>query len=162
MKAFTLIETIVAVFILTSGVLGMVALINQTISIAPQSSSQLAASYLAQEGLELVRNIRDVNWLEWRQNTEILWDDGLTSCADGCQIDFSSGELAPYTGEFLTFRIPDPPSYQYGYFIFKRKITIVSALDKLLVSSEVAWQERGRDHVVTAETELYDWRKLNE
>jgi type II secretory pathway pseudopilin PulG len=169
MRAFTLIETLVAVFILTIGVLGAFALINQTLNIAPQASYQLTASYLAQEGLELVRNIRDNNWLEWRQDTGILWDRGLTNCATGCQIDYLSEGLVPYTDSFLLFHSPDFSDMSFGYqylsgsaSVYKRKITITAGTDKLLVSSRVSWQEKGRAHQVTAQTELYDWRKLNQ
>lgn len=169
-KGFTLIETTIAVFILTIGALGAFALINQTISFAPQASYQLTASYLAQEGLELVRNIRDQNWLEWRQAPGLVWNDGLIGCVAGCEIDYLADSLNPYTGAFLKSNMPLFGNMIFGYQYssgvaskYQRKITITSPIPgKMLVASEVFWQEKERSHSVIAETELYDWRKLND
>ena len=48
---------------------------------------KLVSSYLAQEGIEIVRNIRDTNWLQEQRNTEPMksspWDDGLCGLLPG-------------------------------------------------------------------------------
>ena len=78
-KSFTLIEVIVAIFLITVGAGGAFILIQRTIAFTDIISSQLTATYLAQEGIEMVRNARDSNWLagnEWDLNlpsgTEII------------------------------------------------------------------------------------------
>ena len=58
---FTLIETIVAVALLLAVVLGPIALIGDALSSAAFSRNTLIANYLAQEGIEFVREIRDNN-----------------------------------------------------------------------------------------------------
>src|SRR3989344_7233349 len=63
-KGFTLIETIIAIFLLTAGVVGSFSLMQKVTSFTSISSSQFVASYLAQEGVEIIRNIRDTNYLE--------------------------------------------------------------------------------------------------
>ena len=131
MKGFTLIELIVAMFLLTVGTLGSFSLIQKTIIFSSISSSQLQASYLAQEGIEIIRNIRDTNYLE-----ASVWDDGITS-SDWEVVNFLDGSQSK----------------------FQRQIIITkSKPDKMEVSVSVSWSERGNEHSVLVQTELYNWR----
>src|SRR3989344_3934106 len=59
----TLIETIVAITILTTGIIGGLALAIQSLSSSSIVTKQIIATNLAREGIEAVRNIRDSNWL---------------------------------------------------------------------------------------------------
>ena len=63
MKGFTLLETLVAVAILTLAVSGPLYVANRALVAAQNSQSQLTASYLAQEGIEYVRTMRDHQYL---------------------------------------------------------------------------------------------------
>jgi len=153
-KSFTLIEVIVAMFLLTVGTVGSFSLIQRTIAFTSISYSQLVASYLAQEGIEAIRNIRDTNYLEGS-----VWDDGLGLGAD-YRLDYQSesfpdllcGNYLKHNGSFYVCS-PDSDSK------FQRQVTIVRPeLDKIIVSVKVSWQERGRSHQVLAQTELYNWR----
>jgi prepilin-type N-terminal cleavage/methylation domain-containing protein len=76
-KGFTLLEVIAAIFILTVGAGASFALIQQTLSAASLVEDRLIASYLAQEGVEVVKNIRDQTWLEKRTNLTLTWDEYL-------------------------------------------------------------------------------------
>lgn len=71
-RGFTLIEVVIAIFILTVGVGGVFALVQQLPVSSSFNRSKLTAYYMAQEGLEAVRNIRDSNLLK-RQN----WTEGI-------------------------------------------------------------------------------------
>ena len=75
-KAFTLIEILIAIMVITIGVVGSYAAITRVASIIISNSSRFIASRLAQEGIELVSNIRDTNWVK---RTD--WDDDLTGCS---------------------------------------------------------------------------------
>ena len=63
-SGFSLIETIVAVFLITVGLIASVDLITKGLRGSIDSRDQLIAAELAQEGIELVRNIRDNNWVQ--------------------------------------------------------------------------------------------------
>ena len=63
-NGFTLLEVIVAIFVITIGVIGVISVVQRTAAFTSISSSRLQAAYLAQEGIEIARNIRDGNWLE--------------------------------------------------------------------------------------------------
>ena len=76
---FTLLEVIVAIFLLTVGVGGSLVLINQTLSATQILPQKLIASYLAQEGIEIAKNVRDSNLLKIHQGLGgVNWDSGLT------------------------------------------------------------------------------------
>ena len=162
-SGFTLMEAIVAIFVITTGIVGVLSLVTQTISSATFSKDKLIAAYLAQEGIEIVRNIRDTNWLEGGSNP---WNEGLDTCSGGCIADYTYSQqvdptLLAYTGQFLNI---DTSGY-YGYSgvtpnKFQRKITISDGPisgSSLNIKVEVFWQEKGKPHSVSAQENLYNW-----
>lgn len=60
----TLIETIVAIFILTTALTAALALTIYVYANSGRSINQTIAVNLAQEAIDVVRNMRDTNWLE--------------------------------------------------------------------------------------------------
>lgn len=171
-KSFTLLEVILAITVLTLAVGGSFVLISQTITSVSVVQSKLTASYLAQEGIEIIKNIRDTNWLKIQP-----WDQGLDGgdCWEG---DYQTGAPPdytlltscpfPYQYDNLRFLgIDENGFYSYSYLpenktIFKRKITISKELeepDRLKVSVEVLWKERGKIYSITAQEYLYNWNK---
>ena len=79
-QGFTLIETLVAITILLLGIVGTTTAIQTGISSFIFSKDQIIAFYLAQEGFEQIRNIRDENGLKHRH-----WLTGLSqSSSDPC------------------------------------------------------------------------------
>lgn len=84
-RGFTLVETMVAITVLTVAVAGPLVTANRAIVAAYTARDQLIASYLAQEGLEYVRAMRDNVYLANYESgtTPTAWDDFLnTSNAD--------------------------------------------------------------------------------
>jgi len=157
-RGFTLLEVILAIFVIMVGIAGTLGIIQQGISYTQLSSSRLAANYLAQEGIEIVRNIRDANWLEMRTNSDITWSDGIPS--GDWEADYKTQNLTrSYTGTPLNIDSSGFYSYSSGSPTkFKRKITIAKDTDILKISVQVEWQERGRNNQVTAQENLYNWR----
>jgi len=156
-KGFTLIEVIIAIFLVTVGVGGAIALVNQTIAFTQVTSSRLIAVYLGQEGIEIVKNIRDTNFLKIHKKVAgINWNTGLTDCLAGCEADYNDLSLVS-ADRYLTIN----GFYNYGFgpeTAFKRKIIITPDGTEILeVSVEVSWQERDRTHQVTVRENLYKW-----
>lgn len=67
-RGFTLVETLVAVAVLTTSIAGPFVAIQAAINAGYVSRDQLAATMLAQEGIEYVRSVRDGNYLYRVQN----------------------------------------------------------------------------------------------
>ena len=161
-KGFTLMEAIVAIFVITTGIVGVSSLVTQTISSATFSKDRLIAAYLAQEGIEIVRNIRDTNWLLTGAN----WNDGLGT--GDWQADYNDSSLSFYTYPGNPLNLESLTGY-YGYGSgnatkFTRKITISSVPGdtppyyRLNIKVEVSWQEKGTPHKVEAQENLYNWK----
>lgn len=164
MHGFTLIETLVAIVVIGIGFVGALTLITSTISFMSLGSSRLIASYLAQEGVEIVRNIRDSNWLEVPEPT---WDQGLNYANEDFLADFNDSALISDNGT-THLKIDSNGFYNYDSgteTIFTRKITIDrdSNCDELLnggcikVAVVVNWQQKGKDYSVSAKEYLYNW-----
>jgi len=158
LTGFTLLEVLAAMFIMLMGTLGVFGLITRTVTFNSSVSSQLVASYLSQEGLELVRNIRDANFLKIHKGVGGQWNDGLTGCAAGCGADYNDIALGSFQAVLLKL---DNGFYTYDAgtnTIFTRKITIDSATTDLLkVSVDVSWQDKESIRTVKGATELYNW-----
>ncbi len=79
-----IIELLIAIFVIIMGVAAILALSISTIIAGQESISRVEASNLAREGVEVVRSIRDSNWLkiEAGELTASDWDDGLYEVRD--------------------------------------------------------------------------------
>jgi len=158
-NGFSILEIITAIFIIVTGLVGIMSLVIQNIQIQYINKNNLIASQLAQEGLELIRNKRDNNWLNG-----IDWNDDLTA---GYYInDYTrdinnvSGmeearlQLKDDAGEELYLHDTDEPDSN-----FSRLITITeSDTEHINVSCRIEWQDRGNTYNYVADTVLYNWR----
>ena len=127
-KGFTLLEMIFAITIISVGVLGIYNGMSFAIANTQKAREYFMGAYLAQEGIEIVKNMRDTNWV-----ADGNWDDGLIgSCESGCEADYATASstfsLNPYNntgGRYL--RIDSNGFYNYDNgpeTIYKRKITV--------------------------------------
>ena len=166
-RGFSILEVIITIFIIVVGIVGVYSLVPRIVAVSFANRDKFIASQLGREGVELIRNIRDSNWLEQLGNPGNAWDEGLTSACgapNGCQIDYTmlgveDPALPAYSGAYLRIRSQDgfynyssgPPSK------FQRKITIEPFLSQYLeVTVEVFWQPD--DSVFTIKERLYPWR----
>lgn len=75
-KAMTIIELLVVIFILGVGILSISVLLSRSMSTTQQVHIQSTATILAREGIEMVYNVRDTNtllWYEWNCAQRIQW-----------------------------------------------------------------------------------------
>ena len=157
-RGMTFLELMVAISVLIVGISGTVGLISMTISAAATTTSQLKAAYLAQEGIEVVRNIRDSNWVKgdgWLTNID-------TNCTC-CEVAYNLSTITPCPGG-----VPQNLTYTGGFYgyapggeetIFSRKIeTSIGADGHLRVKSTVYWDEKGVERSVTVVQNLYNWK----
>ena len=157
-KGFTLIEVLTAISVMIIGILGIYALVPRMIYVRAINTDRFIASQLAREGIEIVRNIRDSNWLHPGLN----WDNGLRHCENGCEADYNDTVLTSFADRFLRidtltgFYNYDPPSQTNLKTKFKRKIIITPGTDTLNVKVQITWGGKGSPFEV--EENLYNWR----
>lgn len=160
-KGFTLVEVLIAAFIIASGVVASYMVAQNIFAQTFDASNRLVAAYLAKEGAEIARNIRDTGWIEgdaWNNNGlnvgywegEYLYTSALSSCSGSCE--FSN----------LRFLKDGNPFYGYGAgndTRFKRRIRIERpTADSIKVTVDVMWQDKGIKKV-TIQSFLYDWKQ---
>ncbi len=166
-KGQSLIEAIVAISVIIIGLLTALTLASFSLSAQGESGAQIIATSLAREGVEVVRNIRDSNWLAidagelpasgwWEGVDEGYWRAELKTGNRTWQLVSGGGE------DF--YRLTLDPSSRYLHWltgegtIFYRKIYIDRiGSNQIKVQSIVDWVERGRSHNVTLEDRLYNW-----
>lgn len=153
-KGFTLVEALVTLVVLTVALgpsLVLTTTINNTTLIV---KNNLIAANLAQEGVEVIRGIRDTNWFNG-----VAFDTGLT---DGIyRIEWSSDAVIALGAN--PFIREDSGLYNYSAgnnTIFRRTISILKVnTGELRIISEVTWQERGaiaKNSI--AESHLFNWK----
>ena len=153
-EGFTLLELLFVISIFTMAALAIFTIAQYPLFRTSISISRLTAAYLSKEGIEIVRNIRDENWLNGR-----LWNTGLG--AGEYELDYDDSSLSIFSGRKLRF---DGNYYNLdfgGETKFTRKITITPDIDEgadiLKVVSEVSWNEKGNSYSFKVQENLYNW-----
>src|SRR3989338_3963603 len=160
-----LVEAIVALGVLLMGMMGALTLLSQSLSLNRVVSNSYTATYLAAEGVEIVKNLIDHNnILRATSEPARAWDAGI---AEGVyEVEWDDSELdpnRPYRDLFLRFH-PVDALYSYNSIgttqtAFKRTVTITKGTDEIGVKSKVDWTTRGGgDFSITMEGHFFKWR----
>lgn len=152
-------EVLVGVFLIVVGLVGAMILINQSLSSGSFGISRLVASNLAQEGIEVVKSIRD---LTYSTSSWDLWYDSISGSTDYI-VQFDDMALRPFEDVPLKY---DEVTGLYGYDSgvvtqagYKRTITLTKISDaEIKVVSNVVWNEKNKILNLTAEDRLWNWR----
>ena len=172
-KGFTMLEIVVVLGIVSMAMVGISSLVIQNIQVQNVSTNYLGASLLAQEGLELVRNARDMNWLNGAEGDQWKFGNGTPGIVD---IADSSGDgiyAIDYDGSinytltaanlsgarlYIKNSLYTHDSTAAIITPFYRWLAVADNGDYLAVECHVEWTERGRTIKYVAETDLYNWR----
>ncbi len=173
---FTLVETLIALSIFTLSLLGLVVISSQGISGTNFARDQLMASYLAQEGIEYVRAIRDSEYIadpaiSFEQIFSVTHP--LGNCANkNCGIAYSGGQLKTKKclNNICEVLYRDSQGY-YNYTAlgntgFTRTVRIDLAdpgnnqlsADEVRVTSTVSWNVGLSTKSVTLTENLFGWQ----
>lgn len=159
---FSLAEIVIVLGILTFGLIGITSLIFQNMQVENTTKNYLMASMIAQEGIELVRNIRDENW--------VIFANWLDDIPNGDFIvDYrgrSSVDSSPNSIHHEDAKLYIDGSGFYSHVVtirgtgFSRLITVQVFPDYILVQSDVMWSGRFGERHFTIETTLFNWRGI--
>ena len=178
---FTLIETLVAVAIIALAVAGPLSAVNSGLVASYIARDQMTASYLAQEGAEYLRAVRDDAYLAKypdSQASEEGWGDFLTyinpCLADdnpnkACTVDPSKN--TPSEGLVTCVDSDCPVLYLKNnryttestggkLTLFTRTVQITTlspTATEVRVTSKVSWETRGQPYSVTVSNHLTPW-----
>lgn len=152
-----LVEALVAVSILTVGLLGILTLFARSLSLNRVISDNYTATYLAAEGIEVVKNLIDVNRIQGR-----AWNANFS---DGdFEVEYSTSAL-PLSSNQDRFLRYDPSTHHYSYSgstqtNFRRSVSIaLVGSEELKVNSTVDWTTRGGgSFTINLEDHFYNWR----
>jgi type II secretory pathway pseudopilin PulG len=187
LKAFTLIEVLTALTLFVSTILAVTTLTLYSVKTNQRNVHSLQAQYLASEGLEAIREIRDSNYLQnyyWLgKNNDLLGGTFENVKIDGVYFTVSpnnqiSGELGPWILKaVLKDSDNDLAIYKNGLVfghdkegektIFKRYIFIKPVLDtvnsngyydKIYVESVVTFLENTEEKELKLFTTLTNFR----
>jgi len=158
---FTLVETMIAIFILTVSIGGPFSIITKGLRAAFFARDQITASYLAQEAVEYIRNERDENTLSTR-----VWLFGLDDCrsSNGCDIDIQSDTIIPCPCPPLVY---DESSGFYNHdpgtgaaFIRNVRLGDVSGTtDEVTVTVDISWSTGPLTHSFSVKEHIFNWQQ---
>lgn len=144
-SGFTLVETLVAIFILTVGITSVISLMTSSFFSAQYSNNEITGTYLAQEAMDYIRNNRDTTAFQSGDWVAFLGNFGYgqggsggdIDCFtdDGCYLDVTdlnpSTSVQGCTGIALYGSIicpqfyynPSPNMGQGGYYTYNQNIS---------------------------------------
>jgi Tfp pilus assembly protein PilV len=132
-KGFTLVETLVAVSIFSMSILGLLSILASGISNTNYAKKKIMAGYLAQEGIEYVRNMRDTSVLYNVSGSQAGWD--------------------AFKAATKTYPITNPDFTGFTRTISMTPIT----LDEVRIFSTVSWTQGSGTYNITFSEDLFNW-----
>lgn len=165
-KGFSLVETLVAISILVTVVTGAYAAAQSGISSASSSKNQIIAFYLAQEGMEQIRNMRDENGINGRPWLQGISANGSDPCAFGkvCMADVLNNTLSECAGGCPLIK-QNTTTGLYGYdsswpdTAFRREIRLTSvSANEITVEVKVIWTRGLLTNQFTATENILNWQ----
>lgn len=160
---FSLIELLVAMAMVGIGLIGVASLAAQNIRVQYFNRNSLISAQLAQEGLEIARNLRDNDWKSSSTSSSLadIYDDAFI-------LDYNGGyQAAPDNiGDTPFLKIDNDGFYSYSGSIktpFRRLLTSdckhdeVIESDYCLIRCFVSWEGQGQSGDYQVEDYLYAW-----
>lgn len=166
-RGFTLVETLIAISIFSVSVVSMMSVLGSGISDTNYAKKKIIAGYLAQEGIEYVRNMRDtyILYTTVPGNSWGGFKSKLSPCnsTSGCRFDTvfphdvfvcnnpNDCKLYVSNGSYST----NPSGVDSG---FTRKIWVtVVGTDEVKIYSTVSWVQGSGPVSITFSENLFNW-----
>lgn len=150
-----IVEVMVALSVVTISFTGFFGLLRSAISMTSYVADNYRATYLAAEGMEVVKNMLDRNFVE--RDTRAFNQD----LADGSyEVEPGSTALMPVNGALRRLAF-DGSEYSYDNggdeTPFTREIVIKNMGDYIFVRSTVKWSVKGMPFTIELADKFYYW-----
>lgn len=181
-SGFTLVETLVAISIFTMSILALLSILSQGISNTNYAKRKIIASYLAQEGIEYMRNMRDTFVLYDGTSSQNGWTNfnnklvNVSCPTNGCYFDDQNLDYNSHSQQMVSVAtlfdcnascptlLYDANTGSYNYnisgvdsgFIRKIKVTQINA-DETKVLSTVYFTQGSGNYNITFSEDLFNW-----
>ncbi|MGB8815632.1 MAG: hypothetical protein WCC74_00095 [Minisyncoccia bacterium] len=184
LMGFTLVEALVAISILMMAVTGPMVVAQKGLVSAISSKDQMIAAFLAQDAIEYIKNVRDINgvqaegsktpgtdWLGQFKNITPSCISSTSTPTLGCNVDSLNGQI--YNANFSMCVKRDTSGVFLGYGItgvdanctqlskFSRQIGIMrgdgtTPVDEAYIVVRVTWGT-GADQVLEITSYIYNY-----
>ena len=156
-QAFTLLEMLFAVIIFSFALVSLIGITGKGVVATITAKNQLTAQYLAEELIEVARNVRDSNYV----TGTAAWDTGIVECTESepCGVDYlgkptlTKGRETLFENEGVFGPTGNPSPFSRELY-FK---SIGTGSQGELVST-VYWQEKGVERKFELKTYIADWQ----
>ncbi len=175
-SGFTIIEAMIAATVISIGLIGVLTLCTVSMKFGRISLNRVIAANLSQEGIEVIRSIRDNYWLDgknpwdhepplpeknpFRVNEDGIvfwdissnnwtWDDSVSGYSDSARFYLDNGRYIQGTGS---------PQTNFYRIIEISADTDSDGYSFRRVISKVKWHEGNKFYEIQAEDWLYDWK----
>ncbi|NBD73688.1 prepilin-type N-terminal cleavage/methylation domain-containing protein [Patescibacteria group bacterium] len=165
-RGFTLVETLIAIAILTITITGLLTVMARMLSLGFLTEDELTASFLASDAVEFVKSVRDTDYIN-----DVSITDGASGfqslfggCFSGthCELDTTDGTVAGTCGGHSSCSRLSTDGTLYGRGFgtdspYRRSITLedIGGYEYRLIV-EVSWQGQQGTRSVTHERLFYD------
>jgi prepilin-type N-terminal cleavage/methylation domain-containing protein len=174
-SGFTLLESVVAIFVLSLAITAAFSAVRQGLLQTNHAKNEVRAFHLAQEAIEVLRNERDQNRLSTLlsgSGAVTNWLTDISGCIGStCRVDASGpGNPAEYlypcgeNWDSCPYMRQDPTTLVYGYDFadpetnFKREIQIeLVNPNELAVTVRVSWKQGIINYEFKVKTLLLNW-----
>ncbi|MFA6257297.1 MAG: type II secretion system protein [Candidatus Paceibacterota bacterium] len=179
---YTLIETLVALSIFSISILGILVTLSQSVADTSYAQKKVVAAYLAQEGIEYVRNLRDTYMIYNTNNPKTGWSDFTSRLlTDGCDIGcyFDPAELVftdetqpmldlgiyPCDAEICpNYLVYNQTTGEYGYSALGENTGLRRTIraeqvnaNEEKITSIVSWEQGSGSYSVELSDNLFNW-----
>jgi len=177
---FTMLEMLVAVLIFSVCIVAMISVTANKATDSLYAKNRITASYLGEEGIEIVRHIRDSLFLQYEASEDVTgrWGaflSAMDTCisAEGCILDIDSANIGDVTGDnsynMQTYSGTSNLFYDnFGYYthygvggsesVFNRQVIIEEIGDnEVSVRVVVYWQQKNATQQIEVSENLFNW-----
>lgn len=148
-----MVESIIAIQVTLIGLLGVLGLLSNSLALNRDAGQKFTAAYLAAEGVEVVKNLIDLNYVN-----DNPWNEDLNE--GSYSVAYDSSSLLPEQENYLRFK---DGIYSYDAdgeaTTFKRAIAIENiSRNEIRVVSTVTWLTKRGFQSVAIEDHFFNWR----